>query len=116
MGRQKIVNKDIEFGQLIDYAGHRSRSSAGSVGARNHTLHRPFRNDSLVSKSILELAETSGLRAVWKGEPEGCTLARSRLCPDSPAMRFDNLLADRQTDTGSGVLLLAVKSLEGSEN
>src|SRR3954454_12846348 len=56
MGRQKIVYKDIEFGQLIDYAGHRSRSSAGEGWARNHTLHRPSRNDSFVFKSILDAA------------------------------------------------------------
>jgi hypothetical protein len=49
VGRQKIIHKDIQFRQLIDYAGQRSRSSAGEVLARNHTLHRPFRNDSSFS-------------------------------------------------------------------
>src|SRR3954454_14913835 len=56
MGRQKIVHKDVELGQLINDAGHRSRSSAGKVWARNHTLHRPSRNDSFVFNSRLDAA------------------------------------------------------------
>src|SRR4051794_12303333 len=38
MGGQEIVDKDVEFGQVMLYARHRSRSSADAVMARNLTL------------------------------------------------------------------------------
>ena len=56
MSNQGIVNKDAEFGQLMNYAGQRSRSSAGEVWVRNPTLYRPSRNDSFAFKSILDAA------------------------------------------------------------
>src|SRR3954463_83953 len=83
MGRQKIVYKDIEFGQLIDYAGHRSRSSAGEGWARNHTLHRPSRNDSFVFKSILELTQSrTGATQVMGSD--FAKLSLLRVAPDRP--------------------------------
>src|SRR5438128_2600593 len=64
MSGEKVVDKNVKFSQVIDYAGHRSRSSAGEVSVCNPTLHRPFGNDSSVPNQYWSLAKRCGLARV----------------------------------------------------
>jgi hypothetical protein len=49
-------------------------------------------------------------------EEKCAALVRLGLDPDSPAELFDNLLANRQTEAGAGVLGFAVQTFAESED
>src|SRR5436305_912767 len=56
MSGQKIINKDVKFGQVMLYAGHRSRSWTGRVISTQLYSKLLVRNDSDLSNSRLDAA------------------------------------------------------------